>query len=121
LYVSRPDGRLQFENTIDQFFNPHEQIPTSWLTLCFEAGIIAPRTGRWEAIFVCFTKFICIARVNANSLCMHLTDFRQHGDAVEGGGYPYSLAFGLLYTDDRGVAERPSSGTYPEAGREHDY
>jgi hypothetical protein len=54
LYISRTDGRVQFQNAIGKFFNPHV-LPT-WKKLLNPTvskwDIIAPRTGHWEAIFL---------------------------------------------------------------------
>jgi hypothetical protein len=57
LHISGTDRRVQFKNAIGELFNPHV-LPT-WKRAAHsasssKAGIIAPRMGHWEAIFLFF-------------------------------------------------------------------
>ena len=66
LYVTTPGRRVQFNNSIDKFFNPHAlpYLARSVNELFFKGGIIAPQAGHWEAIFLYLWGIYCDARSN---------------------------------------------------------
>jgi hypothetical protein len=51
--IARSDRRINFENAVGKFFNPHdnEHLEKAIRRASRRAGIIAPEVGRWEIFF----------------------------------------------------------------------
>lgn len=114
LDVTGSDGRVDFQHTLCEFFDPHEQSRLGDFHCYLQARNYCTASGAMgRNLLIERTILERGAWTIPRQIILRpasLADFRQQLDAVQGGGDTDCFAIGLLDAYYGGLAQSPSAG-----------